>query len=200
VLNGSNIEVQASGITAGSIANRTRRVVLSAGDFVGAGGGAGIANFSVSPVRQTAVGPILPNTNTNVLTATFVVPNDYVAGSGVPQLTIYWSTDEGGANRRIDLDVNFTQLTNLTTSATPVTFRYNVRESSGGTDNMPSPNPNQGQVIAMTLPEAGDAYAGSPTWAPGDVIVLSIGRNGPADANNGNVYIMSVSFDYTADM
>jgi hypothetical protein len=174
--------------------------MLSNGSFVGQGTGSNPVNFNVGTVRQRAVGFTLPNDTNNVLSTTFVVPNDYVAGQSIPNLTVYWSTDEGATNRRIDLDINFTQLVNLSAPNAVVTFRYNIRESSAGSDNMPSPNPNQGQVVAMTVPEAGDAYANTPTWAPGDVIVLSIGRNGAADANNGTVYLMGVAFDYQADM
>lgn len=204
VLNGSNVEVQASGIPAANISNRTRRVMISNGDFVAAGTGVSNnpVNFGVNSRRQ-AIATTLSNdgANNNRMTATFVVPMDYVAGQSVPRLTLYWGTDEGNANRKVNIDFSFSQATSINASGVDVPFRYNFRQSSSGSDSMESPNPAQGAIVATTIPEVGDAYQSAPTWAPGDVIVLTIARNNDGnDPNNGTVYILGVSFDYDSDM
>jgi hypothetical protein len=52
-----------------------------------------------------------------------------------------------------------------------------------------------GSLITTTVA----TFTGSPTWNPGDVIVLTISRD-TTDSNQGNLYIVGVSFDYNADM
>jgi hypothetical protein len=193
-----------SAVSAIKIADRTRRFLLSNGAFVGAGSGSGVANFGATPARNQAAALALGNNSSNVVTATFVVPQDYVAGQALPKLTIFWATDDGGASRQVDVDVSFTNLTSISSSSTGVTFRYNFRQNSGASTNaMDSLNPGQGEVVSQTLPEGAENYDNSPAlWAPGDVIVLSIGRNGSSgsDPNSGNMYIYAVTFSYTADM
>jgi hypothetical protein len=199
----SDSSMQANTLTNASLANRTRRVVIGPGEFVVEGGGFGSAQFAVTPIRQRPIAARLGNDAVNAATAVFVVPSDYVSGQPVPKLNIHWATDEAASDRRVDVDVSFTQLSNLTTTTSSSSFRYNFRSGSGGaTDAMDSLNPNQGEVVVQTIPEGTESYSGSPTWAAGDVIVLTIGRNGTSgsDPNSGNFYIYAVSFDYTADM
>lgn len=196
--------VTANALTNASLANRTRRYMLGAGDFVGTGTGvgSGSANFSVTNERNRGAALTLGNNVNNVVTATFVVPTDFVAGS-VPKMTLWWATDEGGTSRQVDADISFMPLSSMSTSTSAVTFRYNIRNSSGSDATaMDSLNPNQSQVVQQTMPEGAESWSGSPTWSPGDIIVLSIGRNGTSgsDPNSGNMYIYGVSFDYTSDM
>jgi len=191
-------------VTAGKIANRTRRIVLSSGSFAGAGSASSsAAQFSVTNTRNRGAAVILPGDALNVATATFVVPSDYVSGQSIPKLTIYWATDEGGGSRQVDVDVGFCRILDLTGPTTPVTFRYNFRNNSGASSNASdSLNPNQSQVVAQVIPEGSESYDNTPPlWAPGDVIVISIGRNGVSgsDPSGGNMYIYGVQFDYTAD-
>jgi hypothetical protein len=177
--------------------------MISNGDFVGVGTGTNPINFSVTTVRNRAGAITLGNNDTNVATATFVVPSDYVAGQSIPKMTIYWGTDDGGANRRVDMDISFTLATNITSPTSNVTFRYNIRDNSGASTNAAdSLNPAQGAIVGQTIPEGSENYDNSPAlWQPGDIIVISIGRNGPSgsDPNSGNVYLYGVSFDYNAD-
>jgi hypothetical protein len=204
-------------VTPTHIQNRTRRIVLSAGTFASYSGIANVANnasatnstigasnFSVATFRNRALAATLGNDVGNVATTTFVVPNDYLTGQSIPKLTIYWATDEGAAARQVDVDVSFVKVGDITSPTSAVTFRYNFRNSSGASTNaMDSANPAQGQIVAQTLPENAETYDNTPAaWAPGDIIILSIGRNGTSgsDPNGGNMYIYGVAFDYTSDM
>lgn len=198
------VSVQANGITNAQIANRTRRVVISGGSFTGSGTGTGVANFSVATTRSQGAAPTLGNNATNVVTTVFTVPSDFLAGQTIPKITVYWATDEGGASRQVDCDVGFTHIANITSPSSAVAFRYNFRNASGASTNaMDSLNPAQGAIVAQTLPEGTETYDNTPTaWAPGDIIILSIGRNGASgsDPNSGNIYIYGIALDYTADM
>jgi hypothetical protein len=177
-------------------------VVISSGDFVVVGGSAGTANFNVNPLRQRSAAFILGNDATNVATASFVIPSDYLAGQSTPKLTVYWATDEGNASRQVDVDVSFAPILSLNASTTTAQFRYNFRQNSGNDATaMDSLNPGQSAVVAQTMPEGAETFAGSPTFSPGDILLLSIGRNGASafDPSSGNMYVYGVSFDYTAD-
>ncbi len=193
-----------SQVTPAKIANRTRKIVLAPGSFVGNGtASSGSAQFSVAQRRSRAAAVLLPNDADNVVTCTFVVPSDFESGQSIPKLTILWATDEGNANKRVDVDVSFGKVGDFTGPSSAVAFRYNFRDNSGASANaMDCVNPNQSQIVSQTLPEGSEAYDNSPAaWAPGDLIVLSIGRNGPSanDPSGGNMYIYGVSFEYDAD-
>jgi hypothetical protein len=191
-------------VTAAKIANRTRRFVVPSGAFQSdsnSGITTGMVNAGVGQWRNRAAASRLPNTDQNVTTATFVVPADYVAGQPVPQITVYWGTNEGGGDRRPDIDVSFDAVTDITGWNDPVTFRYNFRAGGSGAHAMEALNPAQGAIVAQVIPEAGDSFQGAPSWNPGDVIIISIGRNGPsgADPNNGDVFIYGIAVSYEAD-
>lgn len=190
-------------IGASRLADRTRRVVISGGDFVVVGGSAGTSDFNVNPMRQRAAAFILGNDSVNVATTTFVIPSDYLVGQATPKLTVYWATDEGNASRQVDVDISFLPILAMNASTTTAQFRYNFRQNSGADATaMDSLNPGQSAVVAQTMPEGAETFAGSPTFSPGDVILLSIGRNGASafDPNSGNMYVYGIAFDYTADM
>jgi hypothetical protein len=195
-----------SQVTALKIANRTRKQVISGGAFTSDSGvgsmPSGTPNFSASNFRNRLAAPRLENNTSNVATATFTVPSDYVAGQPFPQMTLYWATDSGTGSNQADMDVSFTNITSITAVTSDVTFRYNFRNGGGGGANdMQSLDPAQGAVVAQVVPEVGDSFAGAPSWNPGDVIVLSIGRNGASgsDPNDGNIYIVAVEFSYQSD-
>lgn len=197
-------KLSSGSVTNTQIVNRTRRFMIGSGAFLpqGTGAGVGNANFGASSERYRAAGISLGNNANNVATATFVVPSDYVAGAP-PKFTVWWATDEGGASRQVDVDVSFMTLSSLTASTTNVAFQYNFRNSSGSaTTASDSLNPTQSAIAQQVIPEGTETWSGSPTWNPGDVIILSIGRNGSSasDPNSGNMYLYGVSFDYTADM
>lgn len=191
-------------VTPEKIANRIRRVAVSSGSFQSdssAGITTGVVNGGVGQWRNRAAASRLPNDAQNVTTATFVVPMDYVPGQPMPQITIYWGTDEANSDRRVDIDVSFDVVTDVTSWTDPVTFRYNFRAGATGLNAMESLNPAQGAIVAQVIPEPGDSYAGAPSWNPGDVVIISIGRNGVSgsDPNNGNVFIYGIAFSYEAD-
>ncbi len=179
----------------------TRKFHISSGAIQGDGTGTGTADFATSQNRNRAAAIALGNNSTNVATTTFVVPSDYVNGQPFPKITLYWATDEGAAARQVDADLGFTQLASMTTTSSAVTFRYNFRQGAGADATaMESINPNQGQIVVQTMPEGSESFAGSPAWAAGDTIILSIGRNGVSgsDPNSGNMYIYGLEFSYTA--
>ncbi len=204
----STADIANDAVDSSKITNLTRRVMVPASSFIGynafAANGTnnnqlvGQANFNAGSVRQRAAAPVLGNNSDNVLTGQFVVPMDYVAGQAMPQLTIYWGTDEGG-DRRVNVDVHFDVITNITGATSNVPFRYNFRSGASNNVAMESISPAQGAIGAQVIPEPGDIFSGSPTWNPGDVIIFSIGRNNDSsDPNNGNFYFYGLMFDYAA--
>lgn len=154
-------------------------------------------------MRNRGYGVVLGNNSNNAATATFVVPADYVAGQSIPKLNIYWAGDDA-SDRRVDCDVSFAKITDMTSPSTSVPFRYNFRSSSGASTNaMESNNPAQGAITTQMLPEGAEVYDGSPaSWVAGDIIIITIGRNGGSgsDPSGGNMYIYGISFDYDSDM
>ena len=200
----TNAMVEDNTLTAAKIANRSRKLVISSGSFAGAGTTNGSVDFNVGNARNRGAAIQLPNDVANVATTVFVVPSDYVAGQPIPKITVFWATDEGAANRRCDIDVGFTHIANMSSPTSPVTFRYNFRDSSGSSTNASDClNPAQSQVVGQTIPEDAEVYDNSPTaWAAGDVIILSVGRNGTSggDPNSGNFYLYAISIEYSSDM
>ncbi len=202
----TDVSIAPNALTHASFANRSRKLVVSGGSFAVSNNNGGTVNFNGNPFRRRAQAVILPNDSSNVATATFVIPSDYVAGQSAPKITVYWGTDEGNAGRQVDVDVAMSRITDITNPGSTVGFVYNFRQGSGADANaMDSLNPAQGQIVAQTMPENGDTYASGSvpaTFAPGDVIILSIGRNGLSafDPNAGNMYLYGFSMDYVADM
>jgi hypothetical protein len=176
------VSIQANGITNAQIANRTRSVVIPGGAFAAASG-YGAVNFSGG--RGRVIGARLDDGSNNVTSTMITVPRDFIAGS-VPTLTVYWGTDEGVGGRVGSLDVRFDAFSGspITSTTSSITQRATF-----------SGSPTQGAIITSTV----STFTGSPTWNPGDVIVLTISRD-TADSNQGNLYIVGVSFDYNADM
>lgn len=173
------------------IANRTRRVYVPGAAF--SGGNA--ADFATSgpPNRRLNARGLAPGQS---ITTSFVVPFDYagsgVAGLNAPRLTVYWMT--GSADVKVECDIAFETVGSL---AQGNSVRYSLRPEAGGmlyADEAMRPAP--GEVAAQVLPQRGRAWVGNPTWRPGDVIVLTISRQGGGEAMG----IIGVSFDYEADM
>jgi hypothetical protein len=181
VLTGTNVSLQADGITAALIANRTRSVMISAGS-IATPAGFGAVNFSGGSGR--VVGAKLDDGSNNVGTATFVVPRDFISGS-VPSITIYWGTDEGTGGRSGTMNLRFDTFSGslITSTTSQLTQRATITGS-----------PSQGAIITSVV----SSFSGSPTWNPGDIILLTFARD-TSDTNQGNLYIVGASFDYTAD-
>ena len=186
-----------------AMAPRMRKLHVGAGLFIGDGAIAGSVNFSAAPYRNRAVGVVLGDNSSNVATATFTIPLDYVNGQAFPSITLLWATDADGTSvHKVDCDISFgTVFSTLSGPGAGVPFRYNFRQGHSGPNCMESLAPAQSQITAQTMPAAGDSFFGPPTWNAGDTIIMSIGRNGfsASDPNTGNMYIYGVEFTYLAD-
>jgi hypothetical protein len=144
--------------------------------------------------------------NTEYVTTYFVVPNDYVgsgvAGLNAPRMTVLWGTDSATGANKINVDVMWDNITNFGSNTFAGTFRYNFRSSSGAaTDASESLDPVQGAVVSQVIPETGEVWVGNPSWNPGDVIAITILRNGgsPEDPNDNRTAIVGITFDYESD-
>jgi hypothetical protein len=187
------------------ISNRLRTIFLSPGDFVGQATnvGQGNANFLAATTRKANTWQ-LQGGGDAALTAVFRVPADWEP-QGVGSMTIYWATDEGTpANVPVNIDISWENITSFATPASPVTFRYNIRNNvlPAELTAMQCPTPAQGQILGTAFPEIGDSFANTPgNWNPGDIIVFSVARtNNGDDPNNGNFYLYGLTFSYLADM
>jgi len=191
-LSGTTFSIPSSGVTtamigdeqvtAAKIANRTRSIYLAGQAMVGnADTGTGRVNFGAS-TDAGAYTRTMTDGGSPTLTTTLVVPQDFVSGA-VPSVTIYWGTDEGTGGRSATINVRFDNVTAISGSGSGVSSRGSF--TSGAT---------QGAITSNTV----SSFTGSPTWSPGDVVVLNLSRT-TSDSNQGNVYIYGVKFDYTAD-
>lgn len=167
--------------------------------------------------RRYRVRSFAPATTGNGwLTSSFTVPMDFVApsaadlsacpGLSVPRLTVVWTTDEqNGANTQVDMDLVFDAAGGLSYGGDGG-YRYTFRASHApGPNAMESLQPGVGSgaaaVMFQTCPEPGDAWANAPAaWSAGDVILLSLYRDGNGDPNSSRVGIVGVYFDYEAQL
>jgi len=169
-------------VTAAKIADRTRSIYIAGQAFVGnADTGTGRVNFG-SATEGGAFTRTMTDGGVPTLTTTLIVPQDYIAGN-VPTVTIYWGTDEGTGGRTATINVRFDNVTAISGSGSAVSSRGSFTSGAA-----------QGAITSNTI----SSYTGSPTWSPGDVVVLNLNRT-VADTNQGNVYIYGVRFDYAAD-
>lgn len=211
-------------IGANRITDRTRKIYVPGATFVSSIDSGtstnmnGALNAGSSAIARRADAwrlqdnPTGTNTAPDYMTATFVVPADYVAGQAIPKLTLLWGTDDTDAvanNRRCALDISFCKSGEVTNAdgTNGLKIQYTIRHNAaaGNNSEMLSDTPATG-VITNQVMEAGDSYLNSPTaWVAGDVIVITISRrdlqgDSTDDPNGTNVFIFGVSFDYTSDM
>ena len=169
-------------VTAAKIANRTRSIYIAGQAFVGnADTGTGRVNFGAS-TEGGAYTRTMTDGGAPTLTTTLIVPADYIAGA-VPTVTILWGTDEGVGGRTATINVHFDNVTAISGSGSSVSSRGSFTAGAA-----------QGAIASNTI----SSFTGSPTWSPGDVVVLNLNRT-IGDSNQGNVYIYGVRFDYAAD-
>ena len=151
------------------------------------------------------------------MTYAFAVPSDYVGptaadsaacpGIITPRLAIRWVTDSIQANgaRKINMDISFCK-ENEVSGIGANRFRYNIRNGASGPDAVESADPSNVQIATQVLPEPGDNWSNAElpltAWAPGDVVIISLARNATAvdDPNSARAGILSVTFEYEADM
>ena len=211
-------------IGADRLTNRTRKIYVPGATFVSSIDSGtstnmnGSLNAGSSAIARRAdawrllENPTGSNTAPDYMTATFMVPADYVAGQEIPKLSISWGTDDSdatAANRRCALDISFCKSGEVTNAdgTNGLKIRYTIRANAaaGNNSEMLSDTPAQGSITTQSM-ESGDSYLNSPTtWAAGDIIVITISRrdlqgNTTDDPNDGSVFIFGVSFDYSSDM
>jgi len=192
-------------ITAAKIANRTRRVFIPPSAMTFSSQAIFILTGNIGDVTAVWAPRLGDNIANEAMNFTINVPADY-AGSGVtglnaPRLTLHWGTDSTAASRKVNVDFAFRNAADFT-GAVGNSFRYNIRSGAGAAINAAeSANPATGAITAQTIPEADETWAGNPTWAAGDVIVISLRRNAGAgdDPNDAKMGILGISFDYEAD-
>jgi hypothetical protein len=207
VLTGSNVSLQSNGVTAAHVANRTRKVFIPSGSFV--------FESNAAPVQMQGSGTTgiwvrrLGNDTNESASVTIQVPSDY-AGTGVailsaPRLTIYWASDNAG---KVNVDVSWRNMNDLLGGDVGNTFRYNFRDgvtaASGDSACESLASSPVRTVVAQTIPNVteADVWTGTgASWSAGDLIVLTLRRNGTAtdDPNSANMYIAGVAFEYEAD-
>jgi hypothetical protein len=206
-LTGSNVSLQSNGVTAAHVANRTRKVFIPSGSFV--------FESNAAPVQMQGSGTTgiwvrrLGNDTNESASVTIQVPSDY-AGTGVailsaPRLTIYWASDNAG---KVNVDVSWRNMNDLLGGDVGNTFRYNFRDgvtaASGDSACESLASSPVRTVVAQTIPNVteADVWTGTgASWSAGDLIVLTLRRNGTAtdDPNSANMYIAGVAFEYEAD-
>jgi hypothetical protein len=184
VLSGSNISVQADGITAAQIQNRTRQIFIPTGAMITGNSNAfiGRVNTGAGAGAASALGVGLNNNGSPenpYASMTFIVPPDFVAGAA-PNVQILYATDTNSGN--VSIDVFYAKSTDLVAASTSIPFRGFV--SAAQTSN---------QILTATV-----SVGSPPTWNPGDLIILNVQRN-VSDPNTGNLYIYGIRFDYNAD-
>jgi hypothetical protein len=192
----------ASGAAA-RLADRTRRIFVSAGEFFPSSGA--ITNYDASsPLTITPrLGAwFLRDTTTDAATATFTVPMDYVSGQAIPKITVYTGASATG---QFGFDIAFGRFTDITNAAnngwnTRYSFYSGAGNTTGDSQEESTAIASANTLQSHTMPST-DVYANSPTlWAAGDIIVITITRRTTGDPNAGNLFILGVSFDYTSDM
>lgn len=212
-------KIASNTVTAGNIANRTRRMSFPGSAFTVANSSATfpIGNGLAGTGRQVRVNSFGLAGVSGGMSISFVVPSDYVGpsaadltsnpGIAVPRLRIKWATNSVQADndRKINVDISFSQDDQLTTNTLANRFRYNIRRNAGGTDAAESLFPSNATIADQIVPEPGDNWSSGEgalnPWVPGQIIVLTLFRNdgSPDDPNNAQAGVVSVSFEYDAD-
>jgi hypothetical protein len=178
---GSSLTSVNNAITSANIQNITRSIYVpaSAFDF---SGGFGTVQFAAQPWRSVR-GGILDNTTAFPYGSTsFVIPNDFV-GTTLTNLELIWATDEGTAGRSTSIEIYSDKTSDVTGPADILTPNGGAILNNGA----------QSAIITSPVP------FGLTGVTAGDVIALTILRNGFIDSNQGNVYIVGIRINYTAD-
>ncbi len=178
---GSSLTSVNNAITSANIQNITRSIYVpaSAFDF---SGGFGTVQFAAQPFRSVR-GGILDNTTAFPYGSTsFVIPNDFV-GTTLTGLELIWATDEGTAGRSTSIEIYSDKTSDVTGPADILTPNGGAILNNGA----------QSAIITSPVP------FGLTGVTAGDVIALTILRNGFIDSNQGNVYIVGIRINYTAD-
>ncbi len=218
VLTGTNVSLQANGVTAASIANRTRTVTVSGSQFNGITTTSAF-NWNSVTNRGISVRSFGSANSNGVMSVSFQVPADYVGPSSsdlaacpsltVPRLRLKWCTDDTAVtSHKMNVDVSFSQDDQLNSGANR--FRYSVRQNANsGTDFATAgesldPAGNT-QIVTQVLPDAGDQYSTGEgavvSWVAGQTIIVTLGRNATNtdDPNAQRIGIVSLSFEYESD-
>lgn len=223
LLIGDNVSLQANGVTAAQIANRTRRVMFSSNSFSTSNGSAFDLSNDVGADRRVRIQSVGGNDTDGFLTIAFTVPSDYAAPTaadqtanpslGTPRLRFIMATESSvGTDRRANIDVTFAELSQLIPTGANK-FRYNVRAigTIGSVDNAGDseanfPNLIEGTPTEMVIPDAGDIWSTADatvtTWTPGQTVVLTLARktsDSGADPNTLRVGVLAFYFEYDAD-
>ncbi len=190
-------------VTPAKIPDRTRTVIVPSGSFTYDSGSIGAGNLSaatqVNGARsQYLVGGILRDCCQDAASAIVVIPNDYVVGQALPNLTLYYSAN-GAGNNKVWLSVAVRLAADVNASTVPNIVRAVVRQNASGAGQVESPNPATGAFTSVAVSLAN----GSPALSlnPGDVIAITISRDGPNgdDPCTSDVVLHGVGFTYTAD-
>jgi hypothetical protein len=212
----STSRVADNSITAAKIANRTRTMSISGTQFAGYSTTSAFAWGTPEPRGVPVRSFGSANANGGICVA-FQVPADFVGPSAsdlatcpglqAPRLKIRWVTDstQPATSRKIDMDVSFSQDTQLSTGNAN-RWRYGIHANSNSADSVESLDPSNTDVANQVIPEPSEVWSISEgpvtSWGAGQTIILTLYRNGtsPNDINTARVGIISVSFDYEADM
>ncbi|MDX2175154.1 MAG: hypothetical protein SF028_01670, partial [Candidatus Sumerlaeia bacterium] len=159
-------------------------------------------NYLTVPGSGSTVGPSpwahsLRDGQIDTLSTSFMLPSDFVPGSGV-SFTLYLAERTEGTNGLYDLTFHFfnqkefTQAGLLaTTPQMPQYYRLGSGLGTGGANNqwegvdlVDLPGGGDPSINAVTIPEPGDSFSNpsvpynTSTWAPGDVIFFNVTRSG----------------------